>query len=203
MTSWFFRLHSLMVEWWMPSNLVIVASWHVVCRKMPACPSWPQVSIIIILMSRNNQSQIALLTGDRSLVDVVVHELTHSWFGNGVTYVIWLHILALCSCELDMLIHPIFGWMKGGQRILKEFCKKGYIHLLTAAFRMWLDPRLCMILWSNIRTSPSISDWSLPSKKEKIQMRHTAVCHMRKALTSFFILVSENCVKFLENNKCF
>jgi leukotriene-A4 hydrolase len=29
----------------------------------------------------------ALLAGDRSLVDVVVHELTHSWFGNGVTYV--------------------------------------------------------------------------------------------------------------------
>ncbi|KAG9310384.1 peptidase family M1-domain-containing protein [Chiua virens] len=26
-----------------------------------------------------------LLTGDRSLVDVVVHEITHSWFGNGVT----------------------------------------------------------------------------------------------------------------------
>lgn len=26
-----------------------------------------------------------LLAGDRSLVDVVVHELTHSWFGNGVT----------------------------------------------------------------------------------------------------------------------
>ncbi|KAF7340280.1 Leukotriene A-4 hydrolase [Mycena venus] len=27
-----------------------------------------------------------LLTGDRTLVDVVVHELTHSWFGNGVTH---------------------------------------------------------------------------------------------------------------------
>ncbi|KAJ3533495.1 hypothetical protein NM688_g7274 [Phlebia brevispora] len=27
-----------------------------------------------------------LLAGDRSLVDVVVHELTHSWFGNGVTH---------------------------------------------------------------------------------------------------------------------
>ncbi|KAL4069032.1 peptidase family M1-domain-containing protein [Scleroderma citrinum] len=26
-----------------------------------------------------------LLTGDRALVDVVVHEITHSWFGNGVT----------------------------------------------------------------------------------------------------------------------
>ncbi|KAJ6577284.1 hypothetical protein B0H19DRAFT_1252651 [Mycena capillaripes] len=28
----------------------------------------------------------SLLTGDRTLVDVVVHELTHSWFGNGVTH---------------------------------------------------------------------------------------------------------------------
>ncbi|KAJ7430441.1 peptidase family M1-domain-containing protein [Mycena galericulata] len=27
-----------------------------------------------------------LLTGDRTLVDVVVHEATHSWFGNGVTH---------------------------------------------------------------------------------------------------------------------
>ncbi|KAI0932947.1 hypothetical protein AcW1_000087 [Taiwanofungus camphoratus] len=27
-----------------------------------------------------------LLVGDRSLVDVAVHELTHSWFGNGVTH---------------------------------------------------------------------------------------------------------------------
>ncbi|KAH7890292.1 hypothetical protein F5I97DRAFT_1799872 [Phlebopus sp. FC_14] len=27
-----------------------------------------------------------LLTGDRSLTDVVIHELTHSWFGNGVTH---------------------------------------------------------------------------------------------------------------------
>ncbi|KAI0075897.1 hypothetical protein K474DRAFT_1663655 [Panus rudis PR-1116 ss-1] len=26
-----------------------------------------------------------LLAGDRTLVDVVIHELTHSWFGNGVT----------------------------------------------------------------------------------------------------------------------
>ncbi|KAF8839904.1 hypothetical protein BDN67DRAFT_1054580 [Paxillus ammoniavirescens] len=27
-----------------------------------------------------------LLTGDRTLVDVVVHEITHSWFGNGITH---------------------------------------------------------------------------------------------------------------------
>ncbi|KAH0826355.1 hypothetical protein J3R83DRAFT_5315 [Lanmaoa asiatica] len=28
----------------------------------------------------------SLITGDRSLTDVVIHELTHSWFGNGVTH---------------------------------------------------------------------------------------------------------------------
>ncbi|KAI0307397.1 leukotriene-A4 hydrolase [Multifurca ochricompacta] len=27
-----------------------------------------------------------LLAGDRTLVDVVIHELTHSWFGNGITH---------------------------------------------------------------------------------------------------------------------
>lgn len=35
--------------------------------------------------ARAYQVNAALLAGDRSLVDVVVHELTHSWFGNGVT----------------------------------------------------------------------------------------------------------------------
>ena len=35
--------------------------------------------------ARAHRMDTALLAGDRSLVDVVVHELTHSWFGNGVT----------------------------------------------------------------------------------------------------------------------
>lgn len=38
-----------------------------------------------VLCSVDLTQLIALLTGDRTLVDVVVHELTHSWFGNGVT----------------------------------------------------------------------------------------------------------------------
>ncbi|GJE92051.1 hypothetical protein PsYK624_082040 [Phanerochaete sordida] len=35
-----------------------------------------------------------LLAGDRCLVDVVVHELTHCWFGNGVTYMDATHFSA-------------------------------------------------------------------------------------------------------------
>lgn len=37
--------------------------------------------------NRLRRMSIALLTGDRALVDVVVHEVSHSWFGNGVTSV--------------------------------------------------------------------------------------------------------------------
>ncbi|KAF8202833.1 hypothetical protein BJ912DRAFT_1018714 [Pholiota molesta] len=50
-----------------------------------------------------------LLTGDRTLVDVVVHEATHSWFGNGVTHAnpshFWLNE----------------GWTTYIERVLQEF----------------------------------------------------------------------------------
>lgn len=50
-----------------------------------------------------------LLTGDRTLVDVVVHELTHSWFGNGVTHAnashFWLNE----------------GWTTYVERLLQQF----------------------------------------------------------------------------------
>ncbi|KAF8341710.1 peptidase family M1-domain-containing protein [Amanita rubescens] len=50
-----------------------------------------------------------LLTGDRALVDVVVHELTHSWFGNGITHAnashFWLNE----------------GWTTYMERVLQQF----------------------------------------------------------------------------------
>jgi len=50
-----------------------------------------------------------LLAGDRTLVDVVVHELTHSWFGNGITHTeathFWLNE----------------GWTKYIERLLQQF----------------------------------------------------------------------------------
>ncbi|KAF8557162.1 hypothetical protein OG21DRAFT_1505592 [Imleria badia] len=53
-----------------------------------------------------------LITGDRSLTDVVIHELTHSWFGNGVTHAhashFWLNEGWTTYIErlLLQLIHP-------------------------------------------------------------------------------------------------
>ncbi|KAI9510686.1 leukotriene-A4 hydrolase [Russula earlei] len=50
-----------------------------------------------------------LLAGDRTLVDVVVHELTHSWFGNGITHAeathFWLNE----------------GWTTYIERLLQQF----------------------------------------------------------------------------------
>ncbi|PFH48207.1 hypothetical protein AMATHDRAFT_196923 [Amanita thiersii Skay4041] len=53
-----------------------------------------------------------LLTGDRTLVDVIVHELTHSWFGNGVTYV----------------AHACHFWLNEGWTTYLERVLQGYLH---------------------------------------------------------------------------
>ncbi|KAF8633192.1 hypothetical protein AX15_001489 [Amanita polypyramis BW_CC] len=63
-----------------------------------------------------------LLTGDRALVDVVVHELTHSWFGNGVTHAeaghFWLNE----------------GWTTYMERVLQQFlhspAHRGFSYLM-------------------------------------------------------------------------
>lgn len=60
-----------------------------------------------------------LLAGDRSLADVVAHEITHSWFGNLCTnqsWVTWLFWdLAFCVFQIhdisaELLVCSRFGW---------------------------------------------------------------------------------------------
>ncbi|TFK71738.1 hypothetical protein BDN72DRAFT_793498 [Pluteus cervinus] len=73
-----------------------------------------------------------LLTGDRSLVDVVVHELTHSWFGNGVTHAnashFWLnegwttYIERILQQDLNTPAHRDFSFIIG-YRALKDALK--------------------------------------------------------------------------------
>ncbi|EIW86245.1 hypothetical protein CONPUDRAFT_94541 [Coniophora puteana RWD-64-598 SS2] len=73
-----------------------------------------------------------LLTGDRSLVDVIVHELTHSWFGNGITHAhaehFWLNEGWTTYMErtLQLKLHGSEAYrgfaFKGGLKGLKEDC---------------------------------------------------------------------------------
>src|SRR5262245_38521056 len=71
-----------------------------------------------------NGLNLALLTGDRSLVDVVVHELTHSWFGNGVTLVPHSFLSSSCnsSCRHAEASHFWLneGWTTYIERVLQE-----------------------------------------------------------------------------------
>jgi leukotriene-A4 hydrolase len=71
----------------------------------------------------------ALLAGDRSLVDVVVHELTHSWFGNGVTYVFprsfppWITDQAYHRQATSSHFWLNEGWTTYIERVLQERLK--------------------------------------------------------------------------------
>ncbi|CAK5268784.1 unnamed protein product [Mycena citricolor] len=67
----------------------------------------------------------SLLTGTRDLVDVVVHELTHSWFGNGITHA-----------------HATHFWLNEGwttyiervlQQVLKSPAARGFSYIIGRA----------------------------------------------------------------------
>ncbi|KAG6853530.1 hypothetical protein C0991_003450 [Blastosporella zonata] len=94
-----------------------------------------------------------LVTGDRTLVDVVVHELTHSWFGNGVTHAhashFWLnegwttYIERVLQQTLYTPAHRDFSFIIGSkalQRSLEEFEKEPKYQRLVIDFEHGEDP---------------------------------------------------------------
>ncbi|KAG6849471.1 hypothetical protein H0H93_008198, partial [Arthromyces matolae] len=94
-----------------------------------------------------------LLTGDRALVDVVVHELTHSWFGNGVTHSnashFWLnegwttYIERVLQQTLYSPAHRDFSFIIGAKALknaLKEFEKEPKYQQLVIHFEAGEDP---------------------------------------------------------------
>ena len=66
-----------------------------------------------------------LLTGDKSLADVVAHEIAHSWTGNLVTNKTWNHFF------LNE------GWTMWLQRKIEQKIKGGKDHLLLSAQSGW------------------------------------------------------------------
>lgn len=94
-----------------------------------------------------------LLTGDRALVDVVVHELTHSWFGNGVTHAeashFWLnegwttYIERVLQQFLHSPAHRGFSYLIGSKALrdsLKEYAERPKYQRLVIEFQKGEDP---------------------------------------------------------------
>ncbi|KAI0735797.1 peptidase family M1-domain-containing protein [Earliella scabrosa] len=94
-----------------------------------------------------------LLVGDRTLVDVVVHEMTHSWFGNGVTQAnsthFWLNEGWTTYIErllLQLLHTPAdrgFSFLIGSKALtdaLKQYSSKPKYQRLVIDFEPGEDP---------------------------------------------------------------
>ncbi|KAF9448831.1 hypothetical protein P691DRAFT_775108 [Macrolepiota fuliginosa MF-IS2] len=94
-----------------------------------------------------------LLTGDRTLVDVVVHELTHSWFGNGVTHAeashFWLnegwttYIERVLQQFLHSPAHRDFSYLIGNRALkesLEEYTDRPKYRRLVIDFEKGEDP---------------------------------------------------------------
>ncbi|KAF7330388.1 Leukotriene A-4 hydrolase [Mycena venus] len=95
----------------------------------------------------------SLLTGDRTLVDVVVHELTHSWFGNGVTHAnathFWLnegwttYIERLLQSHLHSPAARGFSYVIGAKSLtdaLKQYSNKPKFQRLVIDYEFGEDP---------------------------------------------------------------
>ena len=89
--------------------------------------------------NRLRRMGVALLTGDRALVDVVVHEVSHSWFGNGVTSVSdslsnTYHLIQPSHTSATPM-RVISGSTKAGQLTWNVFFSRSSAHQHIATFR--------------------------------------------------------------------
>jgi len=86
-----------------------------------------------------------LLAGDKSLADVIAHEISHSWTGNLVTNATWEHFW-LNEGWTVWLERKIMSRMKGIE-FLKLSSQGGYTHLADDINNLGVDNKYTCLCW--------------------------------------------------------
>lgn len=87
-----------------------------------------------------------LLAGDKSLADVIAHEIAHSWTGNLVTNSTWEHFW-LNEGWTVWLERKIMSRIKNDQETLKLSAQGGLKHLRDDINRNGADDRFTALVW--------------------------------------------------------
>ena len=126
----------------------------------------------------------AIITGDRSSTNVITHELSHSWFGNGVTWVLFVFLAVKSTNPFSVtLMLRTSGWMKDGRPISNGFCWDLHIPLHIAVSHMPLVTKILSMHWSCLNPFQNTKDLSLNLKLERTQTQPIVVFLTRRAQT--------------------
>lgn len=112
----------------------------------------------------------ALLAGDRSLADVVVHEISHSWTGNLVTNRNWEHFW-LNEGFTMFVERKIISRMRGEQS--RQFdCIEGWRHLVDAVQTFGENHEFTKLVPNLTDKNPDDSFSSIPYEKGFMLLYH-------------------------------
>ncbi|RYH25595.1 hypothetical protein EON65_15425 [archaeon] len=105
-----------------------------------------------------------LLAGDRSLADVIAHEIAHSWTGNLVTNLTWDHFW-LNEGWTVWLERKITSKVKDNDEVGRLSAQIGYKHLLDDVKRMGHDNPFTCAVWPLNGQDPDDAFSSVPYEK--------------------------------------
>lgn len=105
-----------------------------------------------------------LLAGDRSLADVIAHEIAHSWTGNLITNQTWNHFW-LNEGWTVWLERKIVSRVKRNDEVGRLSAEIGYKHLIDDVERFTNDNPFTQLIWPLGETDPDEAFSSVPYEK--------------------------------------
>ena len=105
-----------------------------------------------------------LLAGDKSLADVLAHEIAHSWTGNLVTNATWNHFW-LNEGWTVWLERRIMAKVNRNEDHLKLSAQMGWKHLKDDVVRMGTDHKFTQLIWPLNGEDPDEAFSSVPYEK--------------------------------------